>query len=54
VTSFSGISSAAKQSIFPLVEAWIASRSLSSGAHSRDPLARNDDVKPLTPTPPHD
>jgi hypothetical protein len=21
---------------------WIASRSLSSGAHSRDPLARND------------
>jgi len=24
------------------VETWIASRSLSSGAHSRDPLARND------------
>jgi hypothetical protein len=24
------------------VENWIASRSLSSGAHSRDPLARND------------
>src|SRR5258705_6561451 len=23
---------------------WIASRSLSSGAHSRDPLARNDDT----------
>jgi hypothetical protein len=23
---------------------WIASRSLSSGAHSRDPLARNDDL----------
>jgi hypothetical protein len=23
-------------------ESWIASRSLSSGAHSRDPLARND------------
>jgi hypothetical protein len=23
---------------------WIASRSLSSGARSRDPLARNDDV----------
>jgi hypothetical protein len=22
---------------------WIASRSLSSGAHSRDPLARNDE-----------
>jgi len=25
-----------------LVQQWIASRSLSSGAHSRDPLARND------------
>src|SRR6266851_6278071 len=25
---------------------WIASRSLSSGAHSRDPLARNDEEKP--------
>src|SRR5580704_15352244 len=25
-------------------ERWIASRSLSSGAHSRDPLARNDDA----------
>src|SRR6478735_9023971 len=24
---------------------WIASRSLSSGAHSRDPLARNDGLK---------
>ncbi len=24
---------------------WIASRSLSSGAHSRDPLARNDDLE---------
>src|SRR5882724_13546137 len=24
---------------------WIASRSLSSGAHSRDPLARNDDLR---------
>jgi hypothetical protein len=23
---------------------WIASRSLSSGAHSRDPLARNDNM----------
>jgi hypothetical protein len=23
-------------------QSWIASRSLSSGAHSRDPLARND------------
>jgi hypothetical protein len=27
---------------FLYAEAWIASRSLSSGAHSRDPLARND------------
>jgi hypothetical protein len=26
---------------------WIASRSLSSGARSRDPLARNDDFKAL-------
>jgi hypothetical protein len=26
-------------------EEWIASRSLSSGAHSRDPLARNDENK---------
>jgi hypothetical protein len=36
------IASEAKQSIYPLVALWIASRSLSSGAHSRDPLARND------------
>src|SRR5712671_3246251 len=28
-------------------EAWIASRSLSSGAHSRDPLARNDGKRPF-------
>jgi hypothetical protein len=34
--------SAAKQSSFSLAAPWIASRSLSSGAHSRDPLARND------------
>src|SRR5712672_3211075 len=27
-------------------EAWIASRSLSSGAHSRDPVARNDGEVP--------
>ena len=27
------------------VAGWIASRSLSSGAHSRDPLARNDGGK---------
>jgi hypothetical protein len=32
---------ATKQSILS-AELWIASRSLSSGAHSRDPLARND------------
>ncbi len=32
---------------------WIASRSLSSGAHSRDPLARNDVAMVLdTPSPP--
>jgi hypothetical protein len=28
-----------------LIASWIASRSLSSGAHSRDPLARNDDSR---------
>jgi len=28
-----------------LLALWIASRSLSSGAHSRDPLARNDEEK---------
>src|SRR5258708_14866639 len=28
--------------LFLCAAAWIASRSLSSGAHSRDPLARND------------
>ena len=37
---------ATKQSSFLLFFArkgsWIASRSLSSGAHSRDPVARND------------
>jgi hypothetical protein len=36
------IASAAKQSSFPSAAPWIASLSLSSGAHSRDPLARND------------
>ena len=35
-------SEATKQSIFFVTRQWIASRSLSSGAHSRDPLARND------------
>src|ERR1700738_3393587 len=30
-----------------LVPRWIASRSLSSGAHSRDPLARNDDLNTI-------
>src|SRR6266700_5873143 len=34
------------------VALWIASRSLSSGAHSRDPLARND-VHVLRPAPIH-
>src|SRR6202043_2100793 len=36
-------SEATKQSILTRGELWIASPSLSSGAHSRDPLARNDD-----------
>src|SRR5579872_1849649 len=35
-------SEATKQSICPPAPSWIASRSLSSGAHSRDPLACND------------
>jgi len=35
-------SGATKQSTFRSVARWIASRSLSSGAHSRDPLVRND------------
>ena len=30
------------EAIHLLLRLWIASRSLSSGAHSRDPLARND------------
>jgi predicted GTPase len=33
-----------EQSMVPKVEMRIASRSLSSGAHSRDPLARNDEL----------
>jgi hypothetical protein len=37
-------SAATKQSS-PWLQLWIASRSLSSGAHSRDPLARNDGFK---------
>jgi hypothetical protein len=38
------IASEAKRSnpFFLRVTGWFASRSLSSGAHSRDPLARND------------
>src|SRR6266516_4810332 len=32
----------AKRRSNPALRLWIASRSLSSGAHSRDPLARND------------
>src|SRR5260370_11452951 len=36
------INSATKQSKSFVSMEWIASRSLSSGAHSRDPLARND------------
>jgi hypothetical protein len=34
---------ATKQSIAAKEESWIASRSLPSGAHSRDPVARNDE-----------
>jgi hypothetical protein len=30
------------EAIHTSLQLWIASRSLSSGAHSRDPLARND------------
>jgi hypothetical protein len=41
--AFAQGSKATKQSIYPRLEVWIASRSLSSGAHSRDPLARNDE-----------
>jgi hypothetical protein len=40
--AFAQGSEATKQSILPRAVKWIASRSLSSGAHSRDPLARND------------
>src|SRR5260370_25677850 len=36
---------ATKQSSFLYAAPWIASRSLSSGAHSRDPLARNDEER---------
>src|ERR1017187_9332100 len=32
--------------VIPKSVLWIASRSLASGAHSRDPLARNDGLKP--------
>ena len=38
-------SAATKQSSFKPGARWIASRSLSSGAHSRDPLARNDEAE---------
>jgi TetR/AcrR family transcriptional regulator len=38
-------SEATKQSSGAWAILWIASRSLSSGAHSRDPLARNDDLQ---------
>jgi hypothetical protein len=41
--AFAQGSNATKQSILSLLaRLWMASRSLSSGAHSRDPLARND------------
>jgi hypothetical protein len=41
------VSDEANPSIYPRVERWIASRSLSSGARSRDRLARNDDFRKL-------
>ncbi|HVQ68754.1 MAG TPA: hypothetical protein VMT08_14780, partial [Bradyrhizobium sp.] len=44
-------SEATKQSIYPRTEIWIASRSLSSGAHSRDPVARNDVEAPVATAP---
>src|SRR4029077_9351810 len=40
-TSLRGVV-ATKQSILSFAARWIASRSISSGAHSRDALARND------------
>jgi hypothetical protein len=44
------IASEAKQSIAPQAEMWIASsRSLSSGAHSRDPLAPRNDRERVYP-----
>jgi hypothetical protein len=39
------IASEAKQSMAQQAEEWIASLSLSSGTHSRDLVARNDDKK---------
>jgi len=39
------LASEAKQSIVRRAETWIASRSLSSGARSRGPLARNDGLR---------
>jgi hypothetical protein len=41
-SSLRGALAAKQSSLSPGL--WIASRSLSSGAHSRDPLARNDGV----------
>jgi hypothetical protein len=45
-------SGATKPSILSFVAQRIASRSLSSGAHSRDPLARNDAVVVTQISPP--
>ena len=39
-----------KQSMPQQAEKWIASWSLSSGTRSRDPLARNDEVRPRATT----
>src|ERR1700694_1242239 len=39
--SMLGAKATKRSSFYPCI--WVASRSLSSGAHSRDPLTRNDD-----------
>jgi len=41
-------SEATKQSILALLRHGLLRRSLSSGAHSRDPLARNDELLGIT------
>jgi hypothetical protein len=43
-TSLRGAQATKQSSFVSFNQSWIASRSLSSGAHSRDPVARNDDL----------